>query len=303
MKFSLTLFFILLIGVLIIFGQETAQTKPEADWVRIESPAKDLSISFPTGFIVDNEDGAYRIYGRQNGVSMQITMEMKKNFKDEFKRGLAYWKDRDNYEFFTSGDFIAAQLTRKDTTKEDFYMWLYMVSSKGVYTVSVNSKDTKNNDYSRFLYSLRLNDKTLFTQNSDFPLEKETLLISSLKTDEVVLKALRQEDSKQKKLEQATEKEKENEKADYSQAMVLLRKIKPSYTNSTRMRGIQGKVKLRITFLASGQIGLIKLVSSLDRELDKTAFEAAKKIKFIPAEIAGKPVDVTRFIEYNFSIY
>lgn len=305
MKFFITLFFALTLTLSLTFAQEVSQTSPEDKWTRIESPSKDLSISFPSGFMVDNEDGAYRIYGHKNGAAMLITMNMEKISKSEFKRGLSYWENRNEFVFFTSGDFIGVQIKREDNTKEDFYMWLYMASSKGIYTISINSKDIKNNVYHRFLYSLRLNDKPLFTQNSDFPPEERNVLISLLKTDEIVLKALRQENSRQKKLEKAAkeEMEKEAKKTDYSRGMILLRKPKPSYTDSARQRGVQGTVKLRASFLANGQLGTIKLVSSLDRELDRTAFEAARKIKFIPAEVDGEPIDVTRFIEYNFTIY
>jgi TonB family protein len=66
---------------------------------------------------------------------------------------------------------------------------------------------------------------------------------------------------------------------------------------------VQGTVKLRVTLLASGNIGAIELVVSLGAGLDQAAFEAARSIKFLPAEIDGKPVDVTMNFEYGFTIY
>ena len=59
----------------------------------------------------------------------------------------------------------------------------------------------------------------------------------------------------------------------------------------------------KIVGLADGTIGPIKLVKSLDRGLDNEAFKAAKRVKFLPSEIAGKPVDRSREIQYTFSIY
>ena len=60
---------------------------------------------------------------------------------------------------------------------------------------------------------------------------------------------------------------------------------------------------LRVTLLANGSIGRIALTKSLDQDLDRQAFAAAKQIKFIPAEMDGKPVDTTVQVSYSFSIY
>jgi len=65
----------------------------------------------------------------------------------------------------------------------------------------------------------------------------------------------------------------------------------------------QGKVVLRVTFLETGEIGTISIISSLTKNKTESAVEAAKQIKFEPASKDGKPVSVTKPVEYSFSIY
>lgn len=65
----------------------------------------------------------------------------------------------------------------------------------------------------------------------------------------------------------------------------------------------QGKVVLRVTFLETGEIGAISVLSSLTKNKTKSAVEAAKKIKFKPAAKNGKSVSMTKPVEYVFSIY
>lgn len=65
-----------------------------------------------------------------------------------------------------------------------------------------------------------------------------------------------------------------------------------------------GVVRVRIEFLASGQIGEVALVSGApDDDINKQALAAARSIKFEPAKRGGKPVDTTKIVEYTFTIF
>jgi hypothetical protein len=41
----------------------------------------------------------------------------------------------------------------------------------------------------------------------------------------------------------------------------------------------------------------------MNKGLVINSVDAARRIKFLPAEVDGKPVDVTKIVEYSFSIY
>jgi TonB family protein len=70
------------------------------------------------------------------------------------------------------------------------------------------------------------------------------------------------------------------------------------YTSSATEKNIQGVVRLKVVFLATGHIGGISIVSGLPEGLTEKAIEAAKNIKFNPAEWT-----VTKTVEYRFTIY
>lgn len=65
----------------------------------------------------------------------------------------------------------------------------------------------------------------------------------------------------------------------------------------------QGTVTLRVQFLETGEIGKITVVSGLPNGFNECAIEAAKNIKFKPAMKDGKPVTITKQVQYSFSLY
>ena len=80
----------------------------------------------------------------------------------------------------------------------------------------------------------------------------------------------------------------------------ILSKPNPRYPD--RIICVQGTVRLKVDFLASGEIGRVFPVTQLP-PLTESAIEAAKKIKFIPKRVNGKNVSIVKIIEYRFGIY
>lgn len=83
----------------------------------------------------------------------------------------------------------------------------------------------------------------------------------------------------------------------------IISKPRAFFTDQARQNNTQGKVVLRVTFLADGEIGAITPISSLSDGLTEQAIAAAKGIKFEPAKQNGIPRTVMRLVEYNFTIY
>jgi protein TonB len=88
-----------------------------------------------------------------------------------------------------------------------------------------------------------------------------------------------------------------------TQALKILSKPRPGYTDAARQNNVQGTVILRVTFLASGQVGSISAVKGLPNGLTEQAIAAARRISFEPKKVDGVGQPVTRQIEYTFSIY
>lgn len=94
------------------------------------------------------------------------------------------------------------------------------------------------------------------------------------------------------------------------EGVAIVSKPKSNYTDKARKKGIEGTVRLRVTFLASGETGDVVYVSESSKKkkltkygLVERAIEAAKKIRFEPAKKNGQPISVIKLIEYSFTIY
>jgi protein TonB len=83
---------------------------------------------------------------------------------------------------------------------------------------------------------------------------------------------------------------------------VLIKEIKPRYTDSAKARGVQGTVEVSAEILSTGDVGAVKVTQSLDSELDQQAVLAVKEWKFRPATKDDKPVDVEVQIQLTFTL-
>jgi len=83
----------------------------------------------------------------------------------------------------------------------------------------------------------------------------------------------------------------------------ILSKPKPGYTDSARSNNKQGTIVLAILFGANGRIEGTLLLNRLGYGLDEQAMSAARRMKFEPKTVNGKPVPVVKMVEYSFAIY
>lgn len=84
---------------------------------------------------------------------------------------------------------------------------------------------------------------------------------------------------------------------------VLIQKPEPSYTEQARQAQITGVVVLKAVLSANGSVLNIEAKSGLVFGLTDRAIEAARRIKFIPAEKDGKFVATAVTLEYHFNLY
>ncbi|MDQ3087918.1 MAG: energy transducer TonB [Acidobacteriota bacterium] len=83
----------------------------------------------------------------------------------------------------------------------------------------------------------------------------------------------------------------------------IIVKQPPPYTEAARKAQNQGTVRLRVTFLATGGIGDIRILNALPNGLTEQAIAAAAKIAFIPAKSNGTPITVVKQVEYSFRLF
>ena len=75
------------------------------------------------------------------------------------------------------------------------------------------------------------------------------------------------------------------------------------YTETARQNQTEGSVRLRVTLLASGDVGAIIPIQELPNGLTEQAIDAARQITFEPKKVNGVPVSTTVTVDYSFEIY
>lgn len=85
-------------------------------------------------------------------------------------------------------------------------------------------------------------------------------------------------------------------------ALVFFKPL-PSYTEDARAHKVRGTITLQVVFAANGYVTNITVTRELPRGLNESAIDAARGIRFFPAQKDGKPVSQRAMLEYNFNIY
>jgi TonB family protein len=84
---------------------------------------------------------------------------------------------------------------------------------------------------------------------------------------------------------------------------VLVREVKPQYTDAAKVRKIQGTVELVVLVQADGTVGPdVRITKSLDPDLDQEAIKAARQWRFNPGTKDGEPVAVEVNLEMTFTL-
>lgn len=83
----------------------------------------------------------------------------------------------------------------------------------------------------------------------------------------------------------------------------ILSKPRVTSTELSRKNQTEGRVRLIVEFMKDEKIGLVFALQSLPDGLAENCIEAARQIKFKPAQKDGKPISTIKIIEYTFSLY
>lgn len=282
------------------------------EWVRLVGSGREFIVDMPRDYIVHSDKEERKIYANHKGVSFTVDVIPSDKAKELLANEIRTQMDSGpytEYRSFSIKDFVGYSIRRSDEEAGRTTLSIVVASKKARYRIHFSAAETASEVAQRFVRSLLLNGKPLFEGGTESDMPVEEIKISSLKSSQIVLEALNRPDGNQSTIVDATVRSDEKnddekkEKKVYSRSLIILKMYPPNLSGYARSIGESGKIKLRVTFLASGYIGKIELLESMHKGADKTVFNAVKKIKFLPAEIDGQPVDVTRPMEYSFSIH
>jgi hypothetical protein len=277
-------------------------TAQNIKWTRIETDKKELSVAFPPGFIVDAEkQGAkrYFITGWQSDVRMELHVFKQADAKERLRM----------MGGSPSGETVSSSFTFdgvngiRDSLPEsnaEFSEGVFLASDNYFYILTVSAKDKRKEiEIMRFLNSVQIKGFPLYVVDHKQNVPEETVALADLKTSPEVIEAYNRKPEKtnikiSRELAPPPDEVFSFEK--YSRPPIVLEKPYPKFDGKARAALA---VKLKINFLANGQIGDITAYSSADKNYVDACIEAARKIKFIPAQLDGKTVDSTDIVDYT----
>lgn len=303
----------LLSSLIIIFAfvlSISAQEKA-AKWTRIESEDKSFSISLPPHFVVDAEKRErgqrYEINGYLNGVKMRLKVYAERNAKSRLKQA-RYMPGAKVREFSANG-FNVKRITAEEFSK-NYFETIELAADGYFYSIYVKAGSKEKEELKRFLYSINISGKQLFQQKAKPDFAEETISMGALKTNPDVFEALKRKSEKTKiKVSYEAdysdiESDDYNEK--FSRPPIILERPAVSWRPEFN-RDLSGNgtyvVKLKVNYLANGQIGDIISYSGTKSGFTEAYIEATRKIKFIPAQIDGKNVDAAIVEEYTLEFF
>lgn len=82
---------------------------------------------------------------------------------------------------------------------------------------------------------------------------------------------------------------------------VITYKPAPGFTDEALDDDVYGVIRLRAVLSSAGEVRNISVIKGLPAGLTQQAIEAARRIRFRPAEKDGRPVSMYVVLEYNFN--
>jgi hypothetical protein len=295
--------FLALVIVLAIAPAAEVSAQVGDDWVSLSADAGRVTFALPSSFIVHNEGKRIRLFADSDGATFSISKEETDNAKRS-ARNIEYPKKGSlSNEKADLGEFYIRRFNYEPAS--GIVTSIFIGSPTSLYVISVTANNTENAAVGRFLSSIKAGGKTIFNEVAgNDPVALPEVEISGLATSRSVIDALNVPRSTGNVVKFGkVEKEAEDLSTNFSRRLIIVSRPKASYTDAARIANKQGTIRARIEFLKSGQIGNVLVDSRLDLSLSTNVANAIRQIKFIPAEIDGRPVTVTKVVEYGFTIY
>jgi hypothetical protein len=289
-----------MIFLLFGFAGVSAQLNAAASekWTRFATDDDELSVAMPPGGVIDAEKRQFgqklRIVAFQNGVETELRIYKGDDLKKLQVNGTSGTYTAPDLKVL--GDFSVSRFERSTPAKFHNDFWIYKKGT--LYFLKAVARKEGEKEATRFLTSVVLQGKPLFVQSGNSAPSEERVSISTLKTSPEVIEAFERKLQKNNiKVTYEAGITEIDEFEGWTRKVVILEQPTPSF-NQGLARGSVGEVKLKINFLANGQIGDIVVMSISNKEFINACLAAARKIRFIPAQINGKNVDAAVIVDY-----
>jgi TonB family protein len=310
----------LVILALLLCEFSHAQQSPSSDWVHLETSEKEVSFEMPKNFFYAFDNAGFTLTNPKNwrerieykevhsltAYENGATMFFESYASNRSRSGLEFFPRYLGNETYQNLDFDTFKGIYTTNEKAAYLAFHIFASKNTTYVFAVGAPDKENQTLVRFLSSVKLNQKRLFDRHpTNLTESSQSLTISSLQETPVEVADLTGEELNPKVSSNngITIRSPEEKNAATSKGLILLFKPRPPYTDTARRAQVQGSLRLRVSFLNNGHIGEIHVIKGLHPDLVQNAVKAAKRIKFIPAQVNGVATTVVKTVEYGFTLF
>lgn len=302
MRIFLSVLLFIFVFCAVSLAQDTVQ------WRSYVDSGNEVWFQAPESILINrnSDTNSVTLHAFVNGVSISVSKQSLKQNPLRYVRRLKLpFGERGT----TTQDYkLAKFLIRQEIEPRgnDVRVTLYAGSDKSYFRISlIGAKG--NPQISRFVETIRFGGSRLRPDSNaqDMKAENESIIFDELPISPEIETALAKKrpspesDTKVEVIRQYSPLKLDK----LSRELIIVQMPRPPYTDAARRRQVQGTIPVNVEFLANGDIGTIIVDDRLDAGLAKNVIEAVRKIKFVPAQADGNPVDVVRTMLYRFSIY
>jgi hypothetical protein len=294
-------------SIALFFANSFAQ--PTDDWVRVQTDDGSFSVEVPEqhkyffndqAFSISWQSSSYQLrdmslltaYHDKSLVSFEVYDGDKQALNAMYERD----KKRDWVEDAKTkiGGVEVRSLSRKEGG--GFGVAKYFRVGKKIFVVIAASRDTKTPVIERFINSIEVRAK-----DSDPKLTAAATPFSKLvKTDidiEYIDPAVKSATPAPPLMSQAAGNDPTVKR------FQVLRAPNPSYVDSARQSRAKGVIRIRMLFAADGFVPKVEILKTLPDGLLRQALFSAIRLRYLPQEKDGRPVDIKRTVDFSFDIY
>lgn len=296
--------------ILLAAASVAAAAQAAPSWHRIVGSGDGFAVDIPAETIIINEGRDYaRLILSSYEVRFTISRQPNRGPKYSALRNRPHQSAGSKESTFELGD-VVGRINISERPGRSATL-ISASSGKYVYAIGAYGRRSDHPSLVRFLASLRFGGEQLFklpvAAGSDVSKETEMKhLENSPIVEEYLAKPvnknidIRYETPDRNAPYWAIDTGPSHDYEKETRSLIILQMPKPEYRPLIGTGG--GSVEVHVTLLRNGQVGAIVADPASGRELAKSAADAARKIKFIPAEVGGELVDVRRRFIYGFSV-
>lgn len=287
-----------------VFAANSLAQSNETKWTRYESDDGSFSISFPPNSLIDKEKGKsgrdLRISGYGNNVSMElVAINMRGR---PILSGMPEIDGSKSTKYEVDGFTI---LRYPAVTLPRIAEKVVVLGNQMLYFISYSAISGTEPELAQFIKSLRIKGKPVTAGSSVGDEAETTVRFDKLTTSSAVMDAWERDPGGVDLIvtrEINIVGQADKPVAGMTRRAVIIDRPPPQTGVRSELESVlrnQGFwSRLRVKLLANGQVGGIVVLVETDKRFERDCVKAARRLRFVPAQINGVNADSEEIIEY-----